>query len=162
MRRGNNGNGTANPSEAIEEEKDIKVQNWLEKNPAAIYALPINPDILTKEIEYESSNGNITILDRQYILWRIGTVLDQVGITKEHVKNGEMSDDLFQLIEDALTYYPAEYNEIKFEPEMNKALAKAVPQIRKMLQLMGLRDAVNWSDNEVMEYQKNLLSSNTK
>lgn len=152
---------------------------WLERSLVAYKNLPLHPDCLKGEHIHVSAvtekerdgqlvvtGGNQTVIDRDYVAYRLGVLLTDLGFSSDDVNAGKPSLQLQNLIVYALEFYPEQYNQRvaeiqqqKLAGNQDKILARAVNPMRQLLVANGLTEAVSWSDEQVAEHIQTMLGS---
>ena len=164
-----NGNGNKQSSDIeVDDTVSTEAKHWLKRTPVGLQNIQLCPEALDGEYvhtsalldryrngEKRTTGGNQTIIDRDYVCYRIGTLLVDCGFSTEDVTNGELSDKLADLITDSLEYYPRKYYQAKLDKD--KVVAATVSPMRQLLIASGREDAINWSDEKVAEFIQSML-----
>lgn len=179
QRRNGSTANTAAQSDDSAELQAKEPKHWLQAGAVAVRSLPLYPECLSGEYIHKSPiqerevngqlvmrGGNETILDKDYVAYRLGILLTELGFSSEDINAGKPSLQLQNLVSYALNYYPATYNEQKAEIDRerllgsrDKVISKAVAPMRQLLVLQGMTEAVSWSDEQVAEFIQNVLPS---
>ena len=137
-----------------EETKEPKATHWQNKNQMTVSRFPLHPQMLTGEHHHESANGNITILDRNYALLRIGRMFADLGLDLS-LNSAEIGDFCLEALKYATIDYPAEREAIDSEQAISKfeKTAKAIiPQMRKLALATGQRDKYQWTEEQWLNH----------
>ena len=144
-------------TESEEEQDDERKEpvHWFHRSPVVTRNLPLEPDLLTQQVFYQTKKGNITIIDRKYACLRVGSLLTSLGFTVESLEDPEFS----RFIEDCLSYseygYRQDVEEIQnrqAQEQFVETAIKMIPSMKKIARAKKQFEKLEWTQEQWIEH----------